>query len=147
MRPVFMFTCFVLYLTVWCNNDINVHANSAITTEHKAYAKPEEPTYAKWGRLAMQETKNKYPRADIVDYLHVGAVTESPSITVDKFKLWLRQDQREGGVYVNIHYETATDRVIPFRFRKRTNDLNSTMLRSNDISFSLGSFNKHHFIL
>ncbi len=118
MRLVFVFAYFVLYLTVWVHNDFSVHANPAMTTEYKAYAKPEEPPYAKWGRLAMQETKTKYPRANIVDYLHVGAVTESSSITMEKFKLWLRQDQREWGVFVNIRYETATDRVISISFQE-----------------------------
>ena len=33
------------------------------------------PSYAKWGRLAMKETKKRYPNADIIDYLHIGRVT------------------------------------------------------------------------
>ena len=37
-----------------------------------AYAQPEIPAYAKWGRLAVKEVESKYPNARIIDYFHEG---------------------------------------------------------------------------
>lgn len=32
-------------------------------------AEQEMPPYAKWGQIAMKKTKEKYPNADVIDYL------------------------------------------------------------------------------
>lgn len=74
-----------------------------------------EPAYAKWGRVAMQETAKRYD-ADIVDYLHVGYRTVSPGIGEETFKLWLRSTVKEFGVYVIIRFETESNRVISIDF-------------------------------
>lgn len=55
-----------------------------------AHAQQEIPAYAKWGRLAMQETQSKYPHASIIDYLHEGSEVKADS-TIEKFKLWLKR--------------------------------------------------------
>lgn len=70
-----------------------------------------QPLYAKWGKLAMQKTKEKYPKADIVDYKHIGRVG-GINTTMEKFKLWLREGEREFGVLVNIEFDKKTERVI-----------------------------------
>ena len=31
-----------------------------------------QPPYAQWGKLAVEKTKEQYPKAEIVDYLHIG---------------------------------------------------------------------------
>lgn len=77
----------------------------------------EEPPYAKWGRIAMTETKKRYPEADIVDYLHIGAIEEN-GITVEKFKLWLRGEDREFGVFIDIHFRTDTEEIIEMTFEE-----------------------------
>ena len=79
------------------------------------FAQKPEPAYAKWGRLAMEETKAKYPNAQIIDYLHIGKTT-SQSIETEKFKLWMKENKREYGVFVNISFDTATQRVIKMTF-------------------------------
>jgi hypothetical protein len=93
-----------------------------VTAIPSAYAYPltvqMEPAYAKWGRLAMSETHKKFPRAKIVDYKHVGRQQRSPTVTEETFKLWLRQDHREWGVYVRITFETPTEKVISVRFQE-----------------------------
>lgn len=71
----------------------------------------EIPPYAKWGRLAMKETKEKYPEAAIIDYLHIGKTVENEK-TTEKFKLWLRGKDKEFGVFININYNTATEKVL-----------------------------------
>ena len=75
------------------------------------YAQPEEPAYAKWGRLAVKEVEAKYPEARIIDYLHEGSRTKENS-TIERFKLWLKEGNREFGVFVTIEFTTATKEVI-----------------------------------
>ncbi|SFA96305.1 Protein of unknown function [Lentibacillus halodurans] len=75
------------------------------------------PSYAKWGRLAMKETQSRYPNADIVDYLHQGR-EEKDTTAVEKFKLWLREDSREFGVFINIEFDSETEEVIDISFEE-----------------------------
>lgn len=75
------------------------------------------PPYAKWGQVAMQVTKEKYPDAEIIDYLHIGAV-DNNGTTTERFKLWLRGDTREFGVFIDIHFKTETEEVIEINFQE-----------------------------
>jgi hypothetical protein len=77
------------------------------------------PPYAKWGTLAMKKTQERYPQAKIIDYLHIGRVTGSQS-TTEKFKLWLKGDKGEFGVFVDIEFNPATNQVINITFRETT---------------------------
>lgn len=88
-----------------------VAVNSAISAQT-------EPEYAKWGQLAMKETKLRYPGARIVDYLHVGRKTLSENVCEETFKLWLLQNSREWGVYVRIQFEPATGKVRSVTFQE-----------------------------
>ncbi|OFW75683.1 MAG: hypothetical protein A2201_04745 [Alicyclobacillus sp. RIFOXYA1_FULL_53_8] len=74
------------------------------------YTKP-EPAYAKWGKLAVAETKTRYPNAQVVDYLHVGRQNLDDDLTKETFKLWLRSPAREFGVIVTITFEKPTEKV------------------------------------
>ena len=76
-----------------------------------ANAQTEVPAYAKWGKLAVQETQAKYPTANIIDYLHEGSEPNGDS-TIEKFKLWLKDGHNEFGVFVRIEYSTETEQVI-----------------------------------
>lgn len=69
------------------------------------------PAYAKWGKIAIKETQSKYPNANIIDYLHEGSESKGDS-TIEKFKLWLKDGDREFGVFVRIEYTTATEEVV-----------------------------------
>lgn len=73
-------------------------------------AQQETPAYAKWGKLAVEEVQAKYPKAKIIDYLHEGKEIHGTS-TIEKFKLWLKQSDKEFGVYVRISYLTSTQEV------------------------------------
>ncbi len=75
------------------------------------------PEYAKWSRLAMQKTKEHYPKAAIIDYLHVGK-EQTGSFAVEKFKLWLRSGEQEFGVFVNIEYNPKTEEVMRITFKE-----------------------------
>ncbi|HLU21311.1 YqzG/YhdC family protein [Lederbergia graminis] len=90
-----------------------------ITTTNQDAVLNEVPSYAKWGRLAMANVKAKYPNAQIIDYLHIGRDTGASSST-EKFKLWLRENNREFGVFVDIEFENETEQVIQINYRETT---------------------------
>ncbi|MET3195291.1 hypothetical protein ABID96_002259 [Bacillus sp. OAE603] len=79
-----------------------------------------EPPYAKWGKIAVEKTKEQYPQADIIDYLHIGREWKSTNVAVEKFKLWLRvkSGNREFGVFVNVEFEPSTDRYLGISYRE-----------------------------
>nr|WP_251028972.1 DUF3889 domain-containing protein [Bacillus sp. ISL-18] len=67
----------------------NLFLHYFITTTN-AQQKP-IPPYAKWGKITMQKTKEKYPQAKIIDYLHIGR-DKGENTSVEKFKLWLKEN-------------------------------------------------------
>jgi Protein of unknown function (DUF3889) len=73
------------------------------------------PSYAKWGRLAMEKTKERYPEAQIIDYLHIGR-EESGDTSTERFKLWLKGKDREFGVLVNIRFDSKTEQLKQISF-------------------------------
>lgn len=75
------------------------------------------PSYAKWGNYAMKTTKEKYPNAQILDYLHIGRKTGTTSST-ESFKLWLRENKKEFGVFVDIQFDKQTEKVLQTTFRE-----------------------------
>nr|WP_147534766.1 YqzG/YhdC family protein [Bacillus marasmi] len=81
------------------------------------YEQKPVPAYAKWGSLAMKETKQKYPNAQIIDYLHVGRIV-NPNSSSETFKLWLREGQREFGVYITIEFDTKTEKLLRLTFKE-----------------------------
>jgi len=85
------------------------------TPETIDHAKSSIPSYAKWGKLAMKETKQKYPNAEIIDYLHRGRKTKGETM-IEQFKLWLRGENREFGVFVNIEFNSRTEEVLHITF-------------------------------
>lgn len=94
-----------------------ITTHSALSDQSVAVNEPVEPAYAKWGQLAMKEVKAKYPNAAIIDYLHEGSETVGDS-TIEKFKLWLKEANREFGVFVRITYKTKTGEVEGIDYRE-----------------------------
>lgn len=90
----------------------------AIPAQSEPIAANEEiPSYAKWGRVAMQATKERYPDAEIIDYLHIGAITRD-GLTTEKFKLWLRGKEKEFGIYIDIRYNKETEEMTDITFQE-----------------------------
>lgn len=73
--------------------------------------------YEKWGNLAVQKTKEKYPNAEVTDYKHIGRVA-GINTTMEKFKLVVKEGEREFGVLVNIEFDKETERVIDISFKE-----------------------------
>lgn len=76
-----------------------------------------EPSYAKWGKIAVEQTKIKYPNHEIVDYLYIGKNNQQLE-TTEKFKLWLRNDTEEFGVFVHITFDSNSLKIIRITFDK-----------------------------
>ena len=77
----------------------------------------EIPSYAKWSKIAIKETQLKYPNANIIDYLHEGSEVKGNS-TIEKFKLWLKDSNKEFGVFVRIKYMTETEEMVSIDFQE-----------------------------
>lgn len=88
-----------------------------LCTSHITYARPDAPSYAKWGQLAVKTAKENYPKADIVDYLHIGREDKAKT-SIEKFKLWLREDGKEFGLFINIEFDPKNEKVIHIDIRK-----------------------------
>src|SRR5699024_7079221 len=56
----------------------------------------------KWGNIAVLQTQKKYPKAEVIDYAYIGKKKYPHHIVQEKFKLWLKSNQKEFGVYVTI---------------------------------------------
>lgn len=80
-------------------------------------AQQELPAYAKWGQLAIKETRSKYPNASIIDYLHEGSEFKEDS-TIEKFRLWLKDSDKEFGVSVRIEFTTETDELLNIQIQE-----------------------------
>ncbi|MGG0718544.1 DUF3889 domain-containing protein [Robertmurraya massiliosenegalensis] len=76
-----------------------------------------QENYEKWGQLAVSKTKEKYPNAEIKDYKHEGRV-QGTNTTVEKFKLWLKEKDKEFGVIVSIEYDKESERVIEITYKE-----------------------------
>lgn len=107
----------LLVIVIGMTSEITLHLKDTRSRAHAA-----QPEYAKWGELAMAQTKAKY-KADIVDYLHVGRRQVSQGIAEETFKLWLRDNKHEYGVRVMIQFYTKNDQIISIKFQETTNGI------------------------
>ncbi|MFE7083799.1 DUF3889 domain-containing protein [Priestia megaterium] len=69
------------------------------------------PSHAKWGKIAMQKTKEEYPNAKIYDYLHVKR-QQKGQYSLETFKLWLNENNNKFEVTVYIKFETTTEKIL-----------------------------------
>ncbi|WP_442600667.1 DUF3889 domain-containing protein [Paenibacillus sp. KN14-4R] len=76
-----------------------------------------EPEYAKWGKIAVQETLNKY-HTSITEYLHLGRTQIDSNISEEKFKLILKSGNKEFGVIVSIRFQVSNEQVISITFHE-----------------------------
>lgn len=80
-------------------------------------ASNDAPSYAKWGKEAMIIAKKKYPSADIIDYQHIGK-DQKEETEIEKFKLWMRQQEVEFGLLISIEYKRDTHEIISIQTKK-----------------------------
>jgi hypothetical protein len=58
----------------------------------------------------VHKTKAKYPQANIIDYLHIGR-DKGADTSLEKFKLWLKQNNKEFGVFVKWLFANQDDEI------------------------------------
>lgn len=104
-----------LFITVIFNSN-NFFLHNFINTTF-AQQKLSIPSYAKWGQIAIHKTKERYPQANIIDYLHIRRDKEE-NTSEEKFKLWLKENNKEFGVFVNIIFDNKTEQIIDVKFRE-----------------------------
>jgi hypothetical protein len=85
--------------------------NSDVMSGDEASALHAEPSYAKWGKLAMEETAKAYRDASIIDYKYEGRHAMGRDEAEESFLLWVKQGGREFGVRVTIKVEAAADKL------------------------------------
>ncbi|ASV69562.1 DUF3889 domain-containing protein [Cytobacillus sp. FSL W7-1323] len=88
-----------------------------ISSPQTSFAVYDAPSYAKWGKEAMMIAKEKYPSADIVDYQHLGKEVKDET-EIEKFKLWMRQQEIEYGLYVFIEYDKDSEKIVRILTKK-----------------------------
>jgi hypothetical protein len=59
-----------------------------------------------------------YPKAKVVDYLHVGRKEKTPTTSEETFKLLLQENNRMWALLVHIEFETKTEKVLKVRFEE-----------------------------
>lgn len=84
---------------------------------HTASSLCAQPDYARWGRIAVQETIKRY-QASVLDYLHMGRQEVSPTVAEEKFKLWVKQGTREFGVLVTVRFNPKTNEQLSISFKE-----------------------------
>lgn len=111
MKTKIAISVLVILSTIAVGKILTVPPNNNTTSAEEI-----APSYAKWGRIAMQKVMEKYPSADVIDYLHIGKEVGSVN-SVEKFKLWLKaEDNREFGVFVDISINNQTEEIVDIQF-------------------------------
>ena len=90
---------------------------SSLNLETVVHAERPTPPYAKWGNIAVEKTKEKYPDAEVVDYLHVGQ-EDRGNHSIEKFKLWLKDKDKEFGVLVHIEFNKSTEQLVDITYKE-----------------------------
>lgn len=101
----------IAFALIASTQSVPAHITAIAPTQH------EIPAYAKWGQLAMKETRSKYPNASIIDYLHEGSESKGNS-TIEKFRLWLKENSKEFEVSVEIEYTTETETLVTIQIQE-----------------------------
>jgi len=103
-------TCIALAIIL----TVNFAPTDLLTTAHTQH---EIPAFAQWGMIAIKEIHSKYPNASIIDYLYEGSESKEDT-TIEKFKLWLKDDDNEFGVFVTIVYDTETEKLTTIELQE-----------------------------
>ena len=61
----------------------------------------------------MKDTQ--MPKSMII--FHIGK-TVGPNTSTEKFKLWLKENNKEFGVYIDIEFNNETEKVINVTFKE-----------------------------
>lgn len=106
------FALFSTFIGDISHNDLDQNTNNKHTIS----------TYYKWGQVAIQKTKEQYPQAKIIDYFHVGKVSIT-DYSIEKFRFWIKDSNKEFGVYVDLKINNSTGELIEIQFKETKTEL------------------------
>jgi hypothetical protein len=75
-----------------------------------------EPEYAKWGKVALAETKRHYKGSTITMYKHLGRRALNSWQIAEIFQFIVKKDGKQIPVDVRVFYEKDTGRVMKVQF-------------------------------
>ncbi|MGC4377363.1 DUF3889 domain-containing protein [Fictibacillus sp. Mic-4] len=78
-----------------------------------------EEDYAKWGKLALQETKKKYPNSKVSDYRYDTRRINPDGTVIDFFNFIVTENAVTKDVRVSVMHDPDTDRLISITFEER----------------------------
>jgi hypothetical protein len=85
--------------------DTNQHGNGG----HTVRAPIQDPSYAKWSRLAFHEAGKVYT---LLDYKYIGKSNVAPGVVQQQFRFWVKKDGAEFPLIVSIRYDPVTEKVF-----------------------------------
>ncbi len=77
-----------------------------------SFAKAEIPSYAKWGKTAIEETTKKYPNQKVTDYRYDGKVFISDVREQYNFDFTLKTNGQSREIRVYVLVNPKKDQVI-----------------------------------
>ena len=77
-----------------------------------------EPPYARWGRIAMEQTAAKFPGVPITDYLYVGKFPKMNSYADEVFRLVIRPASEQRTIIVVITIDERSNKMQTIQFQK-----------------------------
>jgi hypothetical protein len=89
------------------------HEASAVATYAKSVSSRD-----KWGKIALEAVKERYPNVAIVDSEYVGRFKISGTVAEDVFKMWFVQGSREHGLFVRVSFDKPHDRLLRVQFQE-----------------------------
>ncbi len=100
----------ILILLLMCFSAVLVQGQTQAAAEDRVQS------YEEYGRVAMKKTMEKYPGAQITDYLHVGKKTKGNTST-ETFKLVLKERGKTFEIFVYVEYSEKTKKVTNVTFK------------------------------
>ncbi|NOU65923.1 DUF3889 domain-containing protein [Paenibacillus sp. LMG 31461] len=85
--------------------DANQHGNSGQIVS----APIQDPSYAKWSRLAFHEAGKVYT---LLDYKYIGKSNVAPGVVQQQFRFWVKKNGAEFPLIVSIRYDPVTEKVF-----------------------------------
>ncbi|WP_242507424.1 DUF3889 domain-containing protein [Brevibacillus agri] len=76
------------------------------------------PAICQMGQIGDAGDDEKYPHAQIVDYLHVGRTAKTPTTSEETFKLLLQEGNRRWALLVHIEFENQTEHVVQITYEE-----------------------------
>lgn len=81
-----------------------------------SHAHGEAPSYAKWGKIAIEQTTKKYPNQQVTDYRYDGKVFISNVREQYDFEFTLKKDGQSREIRVYVLVNPQTDELIDVKY-------------------------------